>query len=148
MSKLQLHTTIPEELAGKRLDQALSALHPQHSRARIQSWIKAGDVMVNNKNFRQRDVVNTGDVVEINTSITVINQDEPEVIPLEIIYEDEAFIIINKPAGLVVHPGAGNPNHTLVNALLNHDESLNAIPRAGIIHDWIRNTRVRESNHG
>ena len=122
------------------MDQALSALHPQHSRARIQSWIKAGDVTVNKKGFRQRDRVNTGDFIEINTTVSVVNQDKPEVIPLEIIYEDEAFIIINKPAGLVVHPGAGNPNHTLVNALLNHDKNLNAIPRAGIIHRLDKDT--------
>jgi 23S rRNA pseudouridine1911/1915/1917 synthase len=134
MSKLQLQTTIPEELAGKRLDQALSQLYPEHSRSRIQSWIKVGDVSVNNIIYRQRDKVNIGDIIEINTEINNLEHHLAETIQLNILYEDEALIIINKPAGLVVHPGAGNPNHTLVNGLLNFDETLGAVPRAGIIH--------------
>ncbi|MCZ6802460.1 MAG: 23S rRNA pseudouridine(1911/1915/1917) synthase RluD [Proteobacteria bacterium] len=134
MSKLQLQTTIPKELAGKRLDQALSKLYPDHSRSRIQSWIKIGDVSVNNLSYKQRDKVDFGDVIEINTELNNIDKYQPEKIDINIIYEDDAIIIINKPAGLVVHPGAGNPNHTLVNALLNFDEELDAIPRAGIIH--------------
>ncbi len=134
MSKLELQTTVPEELAGKRLDQALSKLYPEHSRSRIQSWIKSGDVRVNNSNFKQRDQVNFGDVIEINTELNSIEKYQAEAIDLNIIHEDDAIIIINKPAGLVVHPGAGNPNHTLLNALLNFDDSLDTIPRAGIIH--------------
>jgi 23S rRNA pseudouridine1911/1915/1917 synthase len=134
MSKLQLQTIIPEELAGKRLDQALSQLYPEHSRSRIQSWIKAGDVSVNNLSYKQRYEVNFGDVIDINTEINNVDKYQAEAIDLNIIHEDDALIIINKPAGLVVHPGAGNPNHTLVNALLNFDENLGAIPRAGIIH--------------
>jgi 23S rRNA pseudouridine1911/1915/1917 synthase len=134
MSKLQLQTTIPKELAGKRLDQALSQLYPEHSRSRIQSWIKSGDVSVNNINYKQRDEVHSGDVIEIDTEINSIEKHEAEDIDLNIIHEDEAIIIINKPTGLVVHPGAGNPNHTLVNALLNFDANLDMIPRAGIVH--------------
>jgi 23S rRNA pseudouridine1911/1915/1917 synthase len=134
MSKLELQTTIPKELAGKRLDQALSQLYPEHSRSRIQSWIKSGDVSVNNLNYKQKDEVNSGDVIEINTELNSIEKHEAEEIDLNIIHEDEAIIIINKPTGLVVHPGAGNPNHTLVNALLNFDANLDMIPRAGIVH--------------
>lgn len=134
MSKFQLQITVPDKLAGKRLDQALAKLCPEHSRSRIQSWIKSGDVSVNNLNYKQRDEVNFGDVIEINTEIHSIEKYEAEDIDLNIIHEDEAIIIINKPAGLVVHPGAGNPNHTLVNALLNFDTSLDVIPRAGIVH--------------
>ncbi len=134
MSKLQIQTSIPEELAGKRLDQALSQLYPEHSRSRIQSWIKSGDVSVNNKNYKQRDEVKVGDVIEINTEINSIEKHQAEAIELEIIHEDDAIIVINKPSGLVVHPGAGNPNHTLVNALLHFDKNLDKLPRAGIIH--------------
>ncbi len=134
MSKLQLQTIIPEELAGKRLDQALSRLYPEHSRSRIQSWIKSGDVRVNNLNIKQRDQVSVGDAIEINTELNSVDKYQAEAIELDIIHEDDAIIIINKPAGLVVHPGAGNPNRTLLNALLNFDNSLDTIPRAGIIH--------------
>jgi 23S rRNA pseudouridine1911/1915/1917 synthase len=134
MSKFQLQITVPEELAGKRLDQALATLCPEHSRSRIQSWIKSGEVSVNESNYRQRDEVNFGDTIKIDAELQCVDSNEPEDIELDIIYEDRAIIIINKPAGLVVHPGAGNPNHTLVNALLNFDKTLETIPRAGIIH--------------
>jgi len=140
MSKLQLQTIIPKELAGKRLDLALSKLYPEHSRSRIQSWIKVGDVSVNNLSYKQRDKVDFGDVIEINTELNNVDKYQAEAIDLNIIHEDRALIIINKPAGLVVHPGAGNPNHTLVNALLNFDENLDAIPRAGIIHRLDKDT--------
>jgi len=134
MSKFQFQITVPDELSGKRLDQALSKLCPEHSRSRIQSWIKSGDVSVNNSNYKQKDEVNFGDVIEINTELNSIEKHEAEDIDLNIIHEDDAIIIINKPTGLVVHPGAGNPNHTLVNALLNFDAKLDMVPRAGIVH--------------
>ena len=140
MSKLQLQITIPEELSGKRLDQALAILYPEHSRSRIQSWIKSGDVSVNQSHHKQRDEVNYGDVIEIDTELQSIDSYEAEEIELDIIYEDKDIIIINKPAGLVVHPGAGNPNHTLVNALLHFDNTLQAIPRAGVIHRLDKDT--------
>ena len=140
MNKLQLQTVVPETLAGKRLDQALATLIPEYSRARIQSWINAGDVRVNDVNLKQRDKVATNDVIKIETIITENEHDEAEAIPLDIIYEDEALIILNKPAGLVVHPGAGNPKHTLVNALLHFDERQNLLPRAGIIHRLDKDT--------
>jgi 23S rRNA pseudouridine1911/1915/1917 synthase len=135
MTKFKLQITVPEELTGKRLDQALSTLCPEHSRSRIQSWIKSGDVCVNKKiNYKQREEVNYGDVIDIDTELQTIEKHQAENIDLDIIYEDRDIIIINKPSGLVVHPGAGNPNHTLVNALLNYDKALDTIPRAGIIH--------------
>lgn len=140
MSRFQLQVTVPDELSGKRLDQALSTLCPEHSRSRIQSWIKSGDVSVNNLNYKQRDEVSFGDVIEIDTELQTIDKSQAEDIELNIIHEDAAIIVINKPAGLVVHPGAGNPNHTLVNALLNFDETLETIPRAGIIHRLDKDT--------
>ena len=140
MSKFQLQITIPEELDGKRLDQALATLCPEHSRSRIQSWIKSGEVTVNNSNYKQRDEVRSDDKIVIDAELQFVDSYEPEDIELDIVYEDDAIIIVNKPAGLVVHPGAGNPNHTLVNALLNFDSTLEAIPRAGIIHRLDKDT--------
>ena len=140
MRKIQLEIVIPEKFKGKRLDLALSKLFPEHSRSRIQSWIKAGEVEVNNSKYKQRNVVNSGDIIKINTTLTSIDKHQAEHIDLDVIHEDKAIIIINKPAGLVVHPGAGNQKHTLVNALLHFDEKLDVLPRAGIIHRLDKDT--------
>ena len=140
MRKIQLEIVIPEKFKGKRLDLALSKLFPEHSRSRIQSWIKAGEVEVNNSKYKQRNVVNSGDIITINTTLKSIDKHQAEHIGLDVIHEDEAMIILNKPAGLVVHPGAGNQKHTLVNALLHFDEKLDVLPRAGIIHRLDKDT--------
>ena len=140
MRKFELQTVINEQYSGKRLDQVLTEICPEHSRSRIQSWINAGDISVNSKLTKQRYKVVAGDTVKISATIIEQDQFEAEQIPLDIIYQDDALIIINKPAGLVVHPGAGNPEHTLLNALLNFDENLNTIPRAGIIHRLDKDT--------
>ena len=140
MRKIQLEIVIPEKFKGKRLDLALSKLFPEHSRSRIQSWIKAGEVEVNNSKYKQRNVVNSGDIIKINTTLKSIDKHQAEHIGLDVIYEDKAIIILNKPAGLVVHPGAGNQKHTLVNALLHFDEKLDVLPRAGIIHRLDKDT--------
>ena len=140
MRKIELEIVIPEKFEGKRLDLALSKLFPEHSRSRIQSWIKAGDVEVNNSKYKQRNVVNSGDIIKINTTLKSIDKHQAEHIDLDVIHEDKAIIILNKPAGLVVHPGAGNQKHTLVNALLHFDEKLDVLPRAGIIHRLDKDT--------
>ena len=140
MRKIQLEIVIPEKFKGKRLDLALSKLFPEHSRSRIQSWIKAGEVEVNNSKYKQRNVVNSGDIIKINTTLKSIDKHQAEHIDLDVIHEDKAIIILNKPAGLVVHPGAGNQKHTLVNALLHFDEKLDVLPRAGIIHRLDKDT--------
>ena len=140
MKKIQLEIVIPEKFKGKRLDLALSKLFPEHSRSRIQSWIKAGEVEVNNSKYKQRNVVNSGDIIKINTTLKSIDKHQAEHIGLDVIHEDKAIIILNKPAGLVVHPGAGNQKHTLVNALLHFDEKLDVLPRAGIIHRLDKDT--------
>ena len=140
MRKIQLEIVIPEKYKGKRLDLALSKLFPEHSRSRIQSWIKAGEVEVNNSKYKQRNVVNSGDIIKINTTLKSIDKHQAEHIDLDVIHEDKAIIILNKPAGLVVHPGAGNQKHTLVNALLHFDEKLDVLPRAGIIHRLDKDT--------
>ena len=140
MRKIQLEIVIPKKFEGKRLDLALSKLFPEHSRSRIQSWIKAGEVEVNNSKYKQRNVVNSGDIIKINTTLKSIDKHQAEHIDLDVIHEDQAIIILNKPAGLVVHPGAGNQKHTLVNALLHFDEKLDVLPRAGIIHRLDKDT--------
>ena len=140
MRKIQLEIVIPEKFKGKRLDLALSKLFPEYSRSRIQSWIKAGEVEVNNSKYKQRNVVNSGDIIKINTTLKSIDKNQAEHISLDVIHEDKAIIILNKPAGLVVHPGAGNQKHTLVNALLHFDEKLDVLPRAGIIHRLDKDT--------
>ena len=140
MKKIELEITIPKELDGKRLDVALSELLPEYSRSKIQSWIKAGEVGVNNLNHRQRDVVNADDIIKINTVPKNTDKDQAEAIDLNVIHEDDEIIIINKQAGLVVHPGAGNQRHTLVNALLHFDKNLDVLPRAGIVHRLDKDT--------
>tara|TARA_B100001996_G_scaffold166900_1_gene127218 strand:+ start:94 stop:1038 length:945 start_codon:yes stop_codon:yes gene_type:complete len=140
MKKIELETIVPKELEGKRLDLVLSKLFPKYSRSKIQSWIKAEEVIVNGSNCKQRNTVNYGDVIKINATLINIVKDKPESIKLNIIYEDNEIILINKQAGLVVHPGAGNPSHTLVNALLNFDKKLEHLPRAGIIHRLDKDT--------
>tara|TARA_B100001250_G_scaffold60616_1_gene47306 strand:- start:1387 stop:2331 length:945 start_codon:yes stop_codon:yes gene_type:complete len=140
MEKIKLETIVPKELENKRLDLVLSKLFPSYSRSKIQSWIRAGEVIVNDLNYKQRDTVRYGDVIKINTTLRSIIKDQAEPIELNIIYKDDEIIVINKQAGLVVHPGAGNPSHTLVNALLNLDNKLKNLPRAGIVHRLDKDT--------
>ncbi len=133
--QLHLKGIIPDECGGLRLDQALAQLFSDYSRGQITKWIKAGYVQVNNSALRPRDSVMGGEQVIINAEIEVVDDTWiAEVISLDIVDEDEDIIILNKPAGMVVHPGAGNHNGTLVNALLHHAPQLEAIPRAGIVH--------------
>lgn len=131
---IKLQAEIPETLAGLRLDQALAKLFPHYSRSRLQNWIKEGMILIDGQIPQQRNKVKAGQKIEINAELTPEEKWLPETIPLEILYEDEEIIVINKPAGLVVHPGAGNQSKTLVNALLHHAPQLNTIPRAGVVH--------------
>ena len=136
MSKnLQLDGLIPDEAIGLRLDQALAQLFPDYSRGQLTKWIKAGHVTVDGKQLRPRDAVSGSEHIVINAEIEVVDESwTAEEIHLDIVHEDEDVIILNKAAGMVVHPGAGNQNGTLVNALLNHAPQLETIPRAGIVH--------------
>lgn len=137
---VQLTATIPAGLAGKRLDQALAILFQDHSRARLQEWIRTGEVTVNAQATSQRHRVKGGEFIEINASFKPRETTVAENIPLQIIYEDDQLLIINKPPGLVVHPGAGNREHTLLNALLHYDPALEVVPRAGIVHRLDKDT--------
>lgn len=136
MSKrLQLTGSIPDELAGLRLDQALAQLFSDYSRGQLTKWIKAGHILIDQQPRRPRDTVLGGEDVTIQTEIEQHDSNWlAEEIHLDIIHEDEHVLIINKPAGMVVHPGAGNQQGTLVNALLHHAPELETIPRAGIVH--------------
>lgn len=136
----KIKTTVPEELSGRRLDHVLANLFPQHSRSRLQSWINAGYVKVNDKTLKQKDPVRTGEFIEITPLYTPQQGLRAEPIPLEVLFEDEEILVINKPAGLVVHPGAGNPAHTLQNALLHYDANLEKVARAGIVQRLDKDT--------
>jgi len=132
---------IPKELAGQRLDSALARLLPEHSRTRIKGWIDAGQVQVGRLPCKPRDVVNAGSRVHVRMTLeTPATAVLPEAIALDVVHEDPDVLVIDKPAGLVVHPGAGNPRHTMQNALLGRDPSLAALPRAGIIHRLDKDT--------
>ena len=131
---------IPDDLAGLRLDQALAHLFPQHSRSRLKEWLLEDIIIVQGGPKRPKDIVSGGEIVEIKLQKkeTIKNQAQP--IMLDIVYEDEELIVLNKPAGLVVHPGAGNPDNTLMNGLLFKYSELKEVPRAGIIHRLDKDT--------
>lgn len=133
--------TVPEECAGLRLDQALSRLLPEFSRSRLARWVRGERVTVDGRPVRPRQKVHGGEQI---TLLPLADPrecaDQPEDLPLAILHEDEALLVVNKPPGLVVHPGAANWHGTLLNALLMHEPSLAAIPRAGIVHRLDKDT--------
>jgi 23S rRNA pseudouridine1911/1915/1917 synthase len=132
---------IPEELAGQRLDVALARLMPEHSRTRIKGWIDAGQVTVGGLPCKARDVAEAGARVHVRATVAAPDTEvEAEAIPLNVVYEDGDVLVLDKPVGLVVHPGAGNTRHTLQNALLGLDPELARLPRAGIIHRLDKDT--------
>lgn len=127
--------TVPYALAGMRLDQVLAELFSDYSRSKLQTWIKAGRVAVNDTiMLSPKAKLDGGEEITLDAEAEVVIEAEPEPIPLDIVYEDDSLLIVNKPAGLVVHPAIGNWRGTLLNALLNHDPSLETLPRAGIVH--------------
>lgn len=128
------------ELAGLRLDQALARALPQYSRARLQSWIDRGAVRIAGRVPRARDKVLGGEHVRIEAQLEAAGLVAPEALPLTVVYEDRELVVIDKLPGLVVHPGAGNPAHTLQNALLAYDPQLALVPRAGLVHRLDRGT--------
>ena len=125
---------------GQRVDQITAKQFPDYSRAHIQRWIKDGDLLVNSKEVKSKYIMQTDDAVSVNFLEESQLIDLPEDIALDVIFEDKEILIINKPAGLVVHPGSGNRTGTLVNALLAHDENLSFLPRAGIVHRLDKDT--------
>lgn len=138
--KIKQTLTIPETYANVRLDQALTKLLIDYSRTQIKEWIESGALLVDGKVVKAKTKAKGGEQIALNAERVPAGNWEAEAIPLAIIYEDEAILIINKPAGLVVHPGAGNAKHTLLNALLHHSPSLALLPRAGILHRLDKDT--------
>jgi 23S rRNA pseudouridine1911/1915/1917 synthase len=127
-------------LAGLRVDQALARALPQYSRARLQSWIEAGAVRVDGQVPRARDKVHGGEQVRIEARLEPETRVSPEDLPVDVVYKDRGIFVVNKPPGVVVHPGAGNANRTLQNALLALDPKLAIVPRAGLVHRLDKDT--------
>ena len=135
-----LKIIIPERMTGQRLDVALSEMLPDYSRSKITAWIKSGEALINHKPFKPKDKVNGSEMVELTISQKQNNDWVGEDIPLNVIFEDEDIIVLNKAVGLVTHPGAGNWSGTLANALLHYEPKLATLDRAGIVHRLDKNT--------
>ena len=136
-----MQASVPAALGGLRLDQALARLFPQYSRNRLQVWLRSGHIRVDGARRDAKQIVTGGEKIVL----------EPPVVPdaaapkaqrmaLKVVYEDADLMVIDKPAGLVVHPGAGQPDRTLVNALLAHSAALAGVPRAGVVHRLDKDT--------
>ncbi|MEJ2687524.1 MAG: 23S rRNA pseudouridine(1911/1915/1917) synthase RluD [Gammaproteobacteria bacterium] len=140
MKRIQLSAEIPDNFAGRRLDQALAELFPDYSRSRLQHWTRAGQVRVDGRPGQVKERVVGGERVVVDARLEAEVAPAPQPIPLTIVYEDDALLVIDKPVGLVVHPAAGNRDGTLQNALLHHDPGLAAVPRAGLVHRLDKDT--------
>ncbi|MDN4503740.1 23S rRNA pseudouridine(1911/1915/1917) synthase RluD [Alteromonadaceae bacterium BrNp21-10] len=139
--KIELSAIVPEHLFGKRLDQGLAEMFPDYSRSRIKEWITAGQVSVDGVVVdKPREKINGGEVIDVVTFFEKLQRHQAEDIDLNVIYEDEFILVIDKPAGLVVHPGAGNSQGTVLNALLAHAPEIDLVPRAGIVHRLDKDT--------
>jgi 23S rRNA pseudouridine1911/1915/1917 synthase len=131
---------VPRALGGQRLDQALARMFPQYSRSRLQAWLAAGHIRVDGARAEARRAVRGGERVELAPPPAPAAAPRAQRMPLAIVYEDDDLIVIDKPAGLVVHPGAGVPDRTLLNGLLAHAPQLAGVPRAGIVHRLDKDT--------
>ncbi len=140
MANQKLSAEIPASCEGKRFDQALAEMFPDYSRARLQGWIRDGRALLDKQSVQPRTKVRAGQQAEVRPELEAVVADASEDMPLDILFEDEHLIVINKPAGLVVHPGAGNRAGTLLNGLLHHAPELARLPRAGILHRLDKDT--------
>ena len=120
--------------AGVRVDQYLSKLFPEYSRGAVQKWIANGDVLINSHKCKAKHKLKGFEKVSVDVVIEAVVEDMPQKMDLNIVFEDNEIIVINKPAGLLVHPGSGNPDNTLLNGLLAHNDTQSLLPRAGIVH--------------
>ncbi|MBP1475548.1 23S rRNA pseudouridine(1911/1915/1917) synthase RluD [Frateuria sp. MAH-13] len=140
MTVIRHEGRVPLSAAGRRFDQALAEMFPDYSRSRLAAWIKAGSVTLDGAVAPPRQLLRGGEQVRLEAELVNEVESAPEAIDLSIVYEDEHLLVLDKPAGLVVHPGAGNPAGTLLNALLHHDATLAELPRAGIVHRLDKDT--------
>ena len=140
MTTIRHEATVPLGAAGRRFDQALAEMFPDYSRSRLSGWVKSGAVTLDGVVAPPRQLLRGGELVRLQVELAVEVTSTPEDIELDIVHEDEHLLVLDKPAGLVVHPGAGNPAGTLLNALLHHDPKLAELPRAGIVHRLDKDT--------
>ncbi len=131
---------VPESASGSRLDRTAAELFPDYSRNRIQQWIKGGQLTVDGKPARSSTKLLGGEWLDLQAELQTGPVPEAEDLPLDLVFEDDEVLVVDKPAGLVVHPAAGNPNGTLLNALLHHQPALAHLPRAGIVHRLDKDT--------
>ncbi|MFC6475531.1 23S rRNA pseudouridine(1911/1915/1917) synthase RluD [Pseudomonas asuensis] len=137
---IQLNAEVPTELGGQRLDQVAAQLFSEYSRSRLSSWIKDGSLTVDGAVLRPRDMVHGGALLALRAEREAQGDWVAQDIELNIVYEDDHLLVLDKPAGLVVHPAAGHADGTLLNALLHHVPSLANVPRAGIVHRLDKDT--------
>ncbi|MBC8493366.1 MAG: 23S rRNA pseudouridine(1911/1915/1917) synthase RluD [Candidatus Thioglobus sp.] len=135
-----LNIVIPDRLIGQRIDSALATMLPDYSRSKITAWVKSGKALLNDKTFKPKEKVLGGEVIALTLVKEKTNAWLGEDIAIDVVYEDDDIIVVNKPVGLVTHPGAGNWTGTLANALLYYDPSLANLDRAGIVHRLDKNT--------
>ena len=140
MNRISRTVAVPADFAGRRLDQAAAALLPEFSRSRLSAWIDGGVLTVDGRKERPRKLLSGGERLDLTAELTAAVEVGPEPIPLTVIHADDALLVIDKPAGLVVHPGAGNRSGTLQNALLHRYPELAVLPRAGLVHRLDKDT--------
>ena len=140
MTTIRHEATVPLSAAGRRFDQALAEMFPDYSRSRLTAWIKAGAVTLDGAKAPPRQLLRGGEKVQLEAELETEVELAPEAIALDIVHEDDYLLVLNKPAGLVVHPGAGNSAGTVLNALLHHDPVLAQLPRGGIVHRLDKDT--------
>jgi len=140
VSRIVKRLSIPSELAGRRLDQAAAELMPEFSRSRLRVWIDAGALLLGGREAKARMLVKGGEEIALEAELEAAVEAQAEPIPLAIVHADDALLVIDKPVGLVVHPGAGNRSGTLQNALLHRYPELAVLPRAGLVHRLDKDT--------
>jgi 23S rRNA pseudouridine1911/1915/1917 synthase len=140
MSRILRRVAVPADLAGRRLDQAAAALLPEFSRSRLRTWIDGGELTVGGQAAKPRLLLKGGEELALETELEAAVEPKPEPIPLTILHSDEALLVVDKPVGLVVHPGAGNHSGTLQTALLHRYPELAVLPRAGLVHRLDKDT--------
>ena len=140
MTVIRHEAVVPLSAAGRRFDQALAEMFPDYSRSRLTAWVKAGAVTLDGAPAAPRHLLRGGEKVQLQAELETEVASAPEAIALDIVYEDPHLLVLNKPTGLVVHPGAGNPAGTVLNALLHHAPKLAELPRGGIVHRLDKDT--------